>query len=1313
MKTDEPAVSLHNLQRRRTRERANATRFSTLLDGFDDSTSLDDFEHYRGRLQETLDRLTSLDDAVHDLLSDNEYEEDIKACEAYIDKSKRAILKASRRIDNDLSASTARLNIHGSTQPTATVPIGPIRHSVKLPAIKLEPFAGNVETWSRFWEQFRSSIDEDTSLSTINKHVFLRGYLEGEPKLLVDGIAVTANTYEETKRILLARYGDTNRIIQAHLDFLEGLPPAKSATPDELNTTFIECHRRVQALRALGEDVNGYGRVLIPKVLRAFPPEICQRWIVHVKRQGLSEGDLLKLLEFLGEEVDGALTAQKIRGETLDHLNSMPSAAALHVNSKQSKSERKDRHTGDPFCVFCESKGHWAQDCRKVTEVSDRRGKLKSAHRCFLCLNRGHNARVCSKRGRASCTRCKGAHHRSLCNETGAITTPANDTAPTTVGKIDVAPPGFTYLQTARMWVIGPTGLSKLTRCVLDAGSQSSFVAKTLIDDLKLDVVDRRNLVVSAFESRSSDSGPRRVARFCAKSTWTNTVVPITAFESTHALCPHPTVPQDITIMTQTRKIQLADPREGERDLPIEVLIGGDHYWRIVKDASTIRLSSSLVLIPTKFGWVLTGNRTGITANKIMVNHVTLEHLDNDVRRFWDLETIGITPNQQKPMSAEDCQILQEFHDSYCIEDGRRVVRLPKKDMCDRSLNHDTAVSRFRTLQKRLQKDTTLRTIYEEQMLDHVVKEQVELAPTTENSTGVFYLPHHAVKKVRRGKVKWRIVFDASSSDYNSPSLNDVLEMGPNLLPEVLAILLRFRGHPVALIGDIQQAFLQLSLDRKDRDLTRFLWYRISKDDKGNHYTTHEVVTYRFSRLPFGLTCSPFLLSATVRELATMCREKYPNAAPLIVSNMFMDDFVAGIKDDNGAVSIYYELSALMKTIKLPMAKWATSCEELKEIWKAEGQEIQKKTQALGVDWNTEYDTLSVDPREILEKTTQGPATKRQLLQTVARFYDPLGLFSPVSAIAKILFQECWCRGMQWEEILPHDIGVCWNAWTTSLPLLANIDIPRWIGTSNGHGTQIHVFCDASERAYGAVLYVRSSARGGVIVRLACSKTRLAPVKKITLPRLELLAALIGARLLEYFCRETGLDIRDATLWTDATVALSWIRSNPSRWKTFVCNRVTEIQTYTTPTQWKHCPGVDNPADHLSRGVNADQLKDLDTWWRGPAWLSKGVESWPCDTGTTEQSPPDERKTSHPVLHIHTPAPLLDPSRYSSYWRLQRVRAWIFRFIRNIRRARRLSGELTASELTQARLHWIKTVQAECFSAELDALQRNTDLPRK
>jgi len=191
--------------------------------------------------------------------------------------------------------------------------------------------------------------------------------------------------------------------------------------------------------------------------------------------------------------------------------------------------------------------------------------------------------------------------------------------------------------------------------------------------------------------------------------------------------------------------------------------------------------------------------------------------------------------------------------------------------------------------------------------------------------------------------------------------------MGPNLLPEVLTTLLRFREHPVAIIGDIQQDFLQLLLDRRDRDLTRFLWYRTPRDDKGNYYTTNEVVTYIFTRLPFGLTCSPFLLSATVRELAARLKEEYPTASPLIDTSTFMDDFVAGTEVGNGAINHYYELTALMKTIKLPMSKWATSSEELNAIWRAEGREIHGTTRALGIDWNTESDTVFVDPRDILD----------------------------------------------------------------------------------------------------------------------------------------------------------------------------------------------------------------------------------------------------------------------------------------------------------------------------------------------------------
>jgi len=231
------------------------------------------------------------------------------------------------------------------------------------------------------------------------------------------------------------------------------------------------------------------------------------------------------------------------------------------------------------------------------------------------------------------------------------------------------------------------------------------------------------------------------------------------------------------------------------------------------------------------------------------------------------------------------------------------------------------------------------------------------------------------------------------------------------------------------------------------------------------------------------------------------------------------------------------------------------------------------------------------------------------------------------------------------------------------------VHVPRWLATSGGGNSQTHVFCDAPERAYGAALYVRTTQGDDILVRLACSKNRLAPVKRVTLPRLELLAALVGTRLLSYFCEATGYDITRATLWTDSTVALSWIRSDSNRWKTFVCNRVAEIQSHTSPAQWRHCPGQENPADHLSRGLLGNQIQSLDIWWHGPLWLRKREACWPSGAFVMAKSPPEEKRGDpHQVLTATTSASLIDASRFSSYWKLIRITAWVLRFLRNVRR---------------------------------------------
>ena len=351
-----------------------------------------------------------------------------------------------------------------------------------------------------------------------------------------------------------------------------------------------------------------------------------------------------------------------------------------------------------------------------------------------------------------------------------------------------------------------------------------------------------------------------------------------------------------------------------------------------------------------------------------------------------------MTSHQDKGWNTKDSTVLQAFHDSFRTKDSRGVVSLPKKKNITLPTNRKNAENRFRSLETRLRKNANLRHVYYTHMLDYMQWGQVEVVDPDEKQEGTFYLPHHAVSKYKQGDIKWRIMFDASSHERGAPSLNDALEMGPNLLPELFATFLRFRLNPMAIIGDIYQAFLQLQLDEKDRDLTRFFWYRVKRDDEGNYNMTDEVICYRFTRFAFGLTCSPFLLSSSVRELATTHKDTFPSAATLFDRRTFMDDFVAGAEDDNGVIAIYYQLTALMRKYIFPMGKLASNSELLRNIWKVGGLEIKSITQVLEVIWDITRDTFFTDHRDVTDKAHEGPSTKRQLLQATSRFYDPTGL---------------------------------------------------------------------------------------------------------------------------------------------------------------------------------------------------------------------------------------------------------------------------------------------------------------------------------
>nr|XP_042912776.1 uncharacterized protein LOC107436914 [Parasteatoda tepidariorum] len=695
--------SLALLKRKRRTVRGNVTRFITKLNSDLSATSdtlNENVEYISHRLSDCLLEMKKLDNDNHSLLTDGDYDNDIIQCEEYMDNAELAIFKAKKFCSrNNFESNTSRSpEVTVSQIPVTQVPVMQLpvsqSHTVKLPTIKLDTFRGDIEQWQCLWEQFKSSIDDNNSLSLADKHVFLRGYLEDEPRRLVDGISISADTYETTKALLQNRYGDKNRMIQAHLDFLENISPIRNPTPIVLNEVFIECNRRRNALTALGEDINAYGRVLAPKILRAFPDDIWRRWIIYAKREKISEGDMNKLVQYLSEEVEGALTTLKIRGEQNFDYIFKTSTAALHVNSKKIYQTKKP----SPFCPFCEINGHWPQDCTNITDIDTRIQKLKTSGRCFLCTNRGHSIKNCLRKDKAFCIRCKKKHHVSICKNNSS-NQPSHSIS---TNNIDTRTPNFTHLQTARVYITGPTGITKLTRCILDCGSQTSFIHSHLVDYLKLDVISSDSLEIHAFESSSNQAQSRRKVRFKLSSIWNQSEIYLHAFESPNRYAVHPSVPLEIASTAHKKIIRLADPNDTMQERPIEVLIGADFYWTVVNSEIPFRLSETIVLIPSVFGWILSGSRSHTSvASLSSVHNISIKlpyTLDDQVRKFWDLDTLGIKVMQDREMSIRSSEILEDFCSSYEVLENRRVVRLPwKKEFTLSSNNYHGDPNRWKT----------------------------------------------------------------------------------------------------------------------------------------------------------------------------------------------------------------------------------------------------------------------------------------------------------------------------------------------------------------------------------------------------------------------------------------------------------------------------------------------------------------------------------------------------------------------------------------------------------------------------------------
>ncbi|XP_058449348.1 uncharacterized protein LOC131429304 [Malaya genurostris] len=434
-----------------------------------------------------------------------------------------------------------------------------------------------------------------------------------------------------------------------------------------------------------------------------------------------------------------------------------------------------------------------------------------------------------------------------------------------------------------------------------------------------------------------------------------------------------------------------------------------------------------------------------------------------------------------------------------------------------------------------------------------------------------------------------------------------------------------------------------------------------------------------------------------------------------------MDDLLCGVATEEKGKELCNQLISLLQSAGFKLHKWASNSGAILGNIPAELRDNRNTMElnlsspavkTLGLLWQPDEDVFRF---KVPMWTEDSAITKRLVLSEAARLFDPLGLLGPTVLCSKLFMQELWLSKLPWDHPLTNKLQKSWKEFREDLEALRDFSIPRWIvPCTEPLITELHGFCDASERAYGACFYIRTvSAHEQISVHLLTAKSKVAPAntgkaqRRITLPRLELSAALLLSHLYDKVKHILPPTTR-ALFWTDSMITMHWISASPNRWKKFVANRVAEIQQLTAPGTWGHVAGVENPADAISRGMAASQLINFDIWWQGPTWLSQQKRFWPNIVRTSDESFDVEELEEKPATSLPV---VPDTSnifmRKSSLTELVRLVGYIRRFISNAKNNRRprVSGPLSTIELEEALQNLVRVSQQESFPEDIHSIQ--------
>ena len=562
-----------------------------------------------------------------------------------------------------------------------------------------------------------------------------------------------------------------------------------------------------------------------------------------------------------------------------------------------------------------------------------------------------------------------------------------------------------------------------------------------------------------------------------------------------------PSQPVDVKTMDIIKDLHLADKCFSHPG-SIDMLLGVELMNEITTNDRF--QEKSLTFTRTVFGWVITGRAK---VDKFRDQNSHLEVVCNflqtnsaqDISKFWCTEEVPST----KPSLTEAEMVTKNHYDATTkLVNGQFQVKLPfKPTATPLGESKASALRRFLMLEKRLEANPKLHQQYRDfihefidlEHLEEVPKYELELPPHK-----CFYLPHHCVQK-ENTTTKLRVVFDASAKTSAKVSLNVVLLVGPKIQDDLFDHLIRFRCYAIGITGDIAKMYRQIALGKEDKDFHQLFWRDTPSDP---------IKVYRMTRVTYGIGSSGY---HSIRSLQEAGKES--PVEEVIKRDFYVDDMLSGAHTKDEATQLIRAVTKQLEKYGMILRKFASNNAQIIEDFQPNLRENEKNftendnsVKTLGIKWLPNEDIFAFTIKE----SDKLKFTKRTMLSDISTIFDPLGLLTPVTLKLKLIIQSCWVRGVDWDEELPSDIQSKFTKWRTTLPIMAKLKIPRHILKRR---FELHLFCDALELAYAACIYVRCLDTQET--NLLVSRSKVAPLKPLTVPKLELCAACLGCNLLK------------------------------------------------------------------------------------------------------------------------------------------------------------------------------------------------------